>query len=327
MANMTKQSGSTKHETLGNLLGGLFVASLLTVLCVIGIAPNQANGALRAVAGGSSGGGTVPTATCASPGGILYASAGAITCNVSLTTDGAGAVSASASVTSPIVQAANNLSIRSGSASTDAATVTNNLFTFGGGITGPTGQTFVISAGAAQNMQLNTASLATTGAVTVGGSLTPNQTTGLIGTTTNNNAVAGSWGEFVTSSVSSAGAVVTVSSNTPVTVVSTGATVTAGDYDVQGLTCYISGAATSFTVYKQGIGTTTNTFGALGSYTSSQFAAMVPLATTTSENCQQTPLTRVSLSGTSNVFMVAAPIFSVSGTITAYGFMRLRRVR
>lgn len=315
------------HTKIANQLGALFVAILATVLITVGFAPTPAQGGPRWAGSSGGGGGVVPVATCSAPGGVLYASAGAITCNINLTTNGAGAVSASASVTSPIVQSASNLGLRSGGASTDAATVTNNLFTFGGSITGPTGQTFVISAGAAQNMQLNTASLATTGAVTVGGSLTPNQTTGLIGTTTNNSAVAGSWGEFVTSSVSSAGAVVTVSSNTPVTVVSTGATVTAGDYDVQGLTCYISGAATSFTVYKQGISTTTNTFGALGSYTSSQFAAMVPLATTTSENCQLTPTVRISLAGTSTIFMVAAPIFSVSGTITAYGFLRYRRVR
>lgn len=47
--------GSTKHETIGNYLGGLFAVFLLTVLCVVGIAPNQANGALRAVAQSSGG--------------------------------------------------------------------------------------------------------------------------------------------------------------------------------------------------------------------------------------------------------------------------------
>lgn len=80
---MTK--GSTKHETLGNLLGGAFVALLLTILCVVGIAPNQANGALRAVAGGS-GSAVVPVATCSTAGGIIYSSAGAFTCNPGLTT-------------------------------------------------------------------------------------------------------------------------------------------------------------------------------------------------------------------------------------------------
>lgn len=87
---MTKQSGSTKHETLGNLLGGLFVASLLTVLGVIGIAPNQANGALRAVAGGS-GSAVVPVATCSTQGGIVYNGTQAFTCDPNLTYSTSGA--------------------------------------------------------------------------------------------------------------------------------------------------------------------------------------------------------------------------------------------
>lgn len=369
------------QNRVAGLLGSLFVTAIVITLGVVGFSPTEAVSGPR-WAGSSGGGGVVPPATCSTNGGVLYATGGAFTCNTALTTNGAGAVSASASVTSPIVQSASNLSIRSNGASTDAATVANNLFTFNGPSSWVSGGTTVISlnpnsggaAAGTASITVGTGSGSNTG-ITCGtvfsglggcwstavgapsatnfmfygaaGSTVINapstslqldvanslvatvSATGFsaLGTNTNNSASAGQIGEFINSSVASSGAVVTVSSNTPVTVVSTGATVTAGNYDVQGLTCYISAAATSFTVYKQGISTTTNTFGALGSYTSSQFAAMVPLATTTSENCQLTPTTNIKLSGTSNVFLVAAPVFSVSGTITAYGFIRLLRVR
>lgn len=364
-------SGSTKHETLGNYLSVAFVALLLTVLGVIGIAPNQANGALRAVAGGSSGGGGIPSATCSTSGGLLYASAGAITCNINATTDGAGNISDSASVTSPIVQSAGNLSIRSGGASTDAATVANNLFTFNGattvgsgtttsaglvidylGISGygalyPTGVTRNTTNFALATNGTDTILNAPSGSVKIGvanaNQLTYNGTSlvgannivslgvsggafsGLAGTNTNNSAAAGFVGEFISSSVASSGAIV-MNSGTPITTVSTGATVTAGDYDAQGTACYSTAIATSITVLEQGISTSNNTFSTLGSYTSDQFAAMVPLATGTNEICRSTPIVRISLSGTSTVFLVTRGVFTVS-TLSSYGFLRLRRVR
>jgi len=321
-----------KSDKLGNYLSGLFVAALLVALSVIGIAPNQANGALRAVAGGS-GTGSVPTATCSTAGGLIYSSAGAFTCNTNLATDGNGTISSGATI-----------SFSSGGASTAGATIANNIFTLPSGAVGApslsiggastglfsvAGNQVSLTAGGAESIRSSASTITLFGNVSMSGAttFTPAQINGIVGTTTNNNAQAGSWGEEREFSVASTGAVVTASSNTPITVVSTGATVTAGDYDVQGLTCYISAASTSFTVYKQGISTATNTFGALGTYSTEQFAAMVPLATTTSENCRLTPTVRISLSGTSTVFMVAAPIFTVSANITTYGFIRLRRVR
>ena len=55
---------------------------------------SDADALLRGVASsGSSGGGTVPSATCANNGGVIYGSAGAFTCNSLFTTDGLGNVS------------------------------------------------------------------------------------------------------------------------------------------------------------------------------------------------------------------------------------------
>lgn len=159
------------------------------------------------------------------------------------------------------------------------------------------------------------------------GNGTSGDTSGSIkGVTTNSNAPALSIGEFVTSSVASTGATVSISSGTPVTVVSTGAIVTAGDWDVTGVVCYITQVNTSITFLSQGVSTTTNTMGALGSYTADQMAAMVPLATASQEICKPVPATRVSLSGTSNVFLITKSAFTV-GTLVGYGSMRLRRVR
>lgn len=334
-------SGSTKHETLGNLLGGLFAAFLITVLCVVGIAPNQANGALRAVAGGSGGGG-VPSATCANNGGIIYATGGAFTCNISLTTDGAGAASASASVTSPVFNVSSLVGVLGRANSGDGIVFTNNninSYTF------RQGNANIATVDQNIGLKINngefvcwSSSADSTGTCdtvmsrgTVAGQLVLSNSTGggptgsIAGVNTNSSAPAGSIGEFINSSVASSGAIV-MNSGTPITTVSTGATVTAGDYDAQGTACYSTAIATSITVLEQGISTSNNTFSTLGSYTSDQFAAMVPLATGTNEICRSTPTVRVSLSGTSTVFLVTRGVFTVS-TLSSYGFLRLRRVR
>ena len=133
-------------------------------------------------------------------------------------------------------------------------------------------------------------------------------------------------------SVASTGAVVTISSATPVTVVSSGATVTAGVYMASGVSCYSSAAATSFTVFEQSIGTTTNVLNPrLGSYSSETFAAMVPgtitLGTTTNELCKVIPPTLIKLTTTGTVFIVARLVFSVSGTISGYGELTLLRIQ
>lgn len=149
---------------------------------------------------------------------------------------------------------------------------------------------------------------------------------GIVGTVTNNNAPAGAVGEILTSSVASTGATVSITSGTPVTVVSTGSVVTAGDWDVTGVVCFITQTTTSITIYTQGVSTTSNVLGALGSYTAEQQAAEIPGQTTTGEVCKLVPVVRVSLAGTSNVFLVTKDTFS-AGTLVGYGFMRLRRMR
>ena len=165
------------------------------------------------------------------------------------------------------------------------------------------------------------------------GNGTAADTTGSIkGVTTNSSAPAGTIGEEREFSVASTGAVVTVSSNTIIVAVSSGANVVAaGDYDATGIVCFSSASATSFTSFMQGFSTAGAVQGALGTYSAESFAAEVPgtitLGTTTNELCKVLPRTRISLASTGNVSLWVRPVFSVSSTISAYGQIMLRRPR
>lgn len=105
----------------------LLISSMLCGLSIL--LPMSAEGALRGVAGGGSssgGGGTTGCTTSSGNGNIVYVSAGACTSNNSFSTDGAGAVSASVSVTTPLHAAPGVLTLESQGATTAGATLTNN---------------------------------------------------------------------------------------------------------------------------------------------------------------------------------------------------------
>jgi hypothetical protein len=79
-------------------------------------------------------------------------------------------------------------------------------------------------------------------------SITFNSTTGIVGTTTNNNAAAGSVGEFVSSVVLLASAVTVAASGTPKDM--TSISLTAGDWDVWGnIFLFESANVTGFTMW------------------------------------------------------------------------------
>lgn len=143
-----------------------------------------------------------------------------------------------------------------------------------------------------------------TGAVVFGSSPTLN-TPNIVGATNGSNAAAGSVGEYVTNSatgvaVTSAGATVNVTS----------ISLTAGDWDVVGISS-LAGATTT-TAVGGGISTTSATFGALGSFSS------VP-------GTASTPTVRISISATTTVFLVGNATFT--GTATLGGLIRARRIR
>ena len=169
------------------------------------------------------------------------------------------------------------------------------------------------------------ATTANTGAFTTiiaSSTITPSQTAGIVGTTTNNAADAGSVGEVITSSVA-VGAAVSLVNNTAKTV--TSISLTAGDWDVFGTIAFNGGGTTNTTLLIGGVNTTNNTLPSLYEELASQNAALAaPFGT--SPVGFTIPTTRVSLSGTTTYYLVAYALFSVS-TCTGFGRITARRSR
>lgn len=169
---------------------------------------------------------------------------------------------------------------------------------------------------------LSTTGLAVTGAISATTTITPGQTQGIVGTTTNNNAQAGSVGEYIESVIAS-GSAVSLTTATAANV--TSISLTAGDWDVWGVVYFSQGATTLVTEYDASIGSTTATLGTSSAGTlciqpGTNSAAVLVLNTLTP------PAQRFSLSGTTTIYLVAMSVFTVS-TCSAYGALRARRRR
>jgi hypothetical protein len=146
---------------------------------------------------------------------------------------------------------------------------------------------------------------------------TPN----IVGTATNNNAAAGSVGEYA-ETVVLIGSEVSITSATAKTIASI--SLTAGDWDVSGIVYHHPAATTSYTRYAGSISTTDNTF----QTAPGQFADFTIAAHVSNGNTYNAiiPPYRVSLSGTTTMYLVAYGVFTVS-TSAGYGIIRARRVR
>lgn len=145
---------------------------------------------------------------------------------------------------------------------------------------------------------------------------TPTITTAnLVGTSTNDNAAAGSVGEYVSGSATS----VSLSNGTAKNI--TSISLTAGDWDCWG-SVQIAPSGT-MTVIAGGINTTTATFN-----TASSAFAQLNLSgwTAGGTNAFSVGQLRLSLSGTTTVFLIAQSNFS-TGTTSGNGYIGARRVR
>jgi len=101
-------------------------------------------------------------------------------------------------------------------------------------------------------------------AVTLTGAITPSQTAGIVGTTTNNNANAGSVGEVVSSSVAVGSAVsLTTAAGAFTGKTITSISLTAGDWNVFGIVGINMAATTNFTASAGGINTVADTLNSL----------------------------------------------------------------
>lgn len=144
----------------------------------------------------------------------------------------------------------------------------------------------------------------------------------LVGTATNDNAAAGSVGEYVESIIVSGSA---TSLTNAVDKNITSISLTAGDWDVSALAYYSSGASTSITALCPSLSLTTGVSdtSTAGRFNHYREAAFVPGAVNTAVPI---PSYRFSLSGTTTIFLVTFASFSVS-TLAAWGIIRARRVR
>lgn len=145
-------------------------------------------------------------------------------------------------------------------------------------------------------------------------------TSGVIGTTTNDNSAAGSVGEYISSSVLFASRV-SVTTGTSKTI--TSISLTAGDWDVQGVVVYVPAVGTTTAQASVGISTTDNTLPTVAA--ENNYSALGTSAA--SIGCApNVGSTRISIGSTTTVYIVANATFAVS-TMQAYGFIGARRVR
>jgi hypothetical protein len=146
----------------------------------------------------------------------------------------------------------------------------------------------------------------------------------IVGTTTNDNAVAGIVGEFISSTIA-AGSAVSLTTATAANI--TSISLTAGDWDVAANLTYTGGATTNLTRLISSISTTTATIGTGGTTnrTDDGFpATFVPFVNGDISSVVGTH--RISIAVTTTVYLVGFAAFSVS-TCSGYGQIRARRVR
>ncbi len=233
--------------------------------------------------------------------------------NVTVNSSGGNAVQVMAANTSII------LTCVLASGTTAASWNGSYIFDSGGGVTSITGTANQVIASAstgAITLSLPQ-SIATTSDVTFGSVTFSPTTKGIVGTPTNNAAAAGYVGEFISSNIPSASAT-TLSSATPKNV--TSISLTAGDWDVWGNVVYANSGTAS--LFQHAINTTsatlpddslcTRTFSATFSFTGAYG--------------DPSPYQRMSLSGTTTVYLVALANFN-TGAVTACGGIYARRAR
>lgn len=151
---------------------------------------------------------------------------------------------------------------------------------------------------------------------TFAGSITPSSTAGIIGTTTNDNANTGSWGEYVTAVGTSVA--LTSSTNANITSIS----LTAGDWDVSGNAVFSAGGGTTVNNMSASVGTTSATLNS-----DPDRAIWNGVTMTTGPTVSQlAPVQRISIASTTTVYLVANSTFS-GGTLSVTGRIRARRVR
>ena len=149
------------------------------------------------------------------------------------------------------------------------------------------------------------------------GSITLSQTAGIIGTTTNNDADAGSVGEYIESVVLDSSPVgITTATVANVTSIS----LTAGDWDLMGSVRITLSTTTESSDRRGGINSAVSLPNSIYSWIDSSSITGIKAIV------QAVPPRRVSISVTTTYYLVAYSVFTVSGA-SAAGYIAARRVR
>jgi hypothetical protein len=142
------------------------------------------------------------------------------------------------------------------------------------------------------------------------------------GTATNDAAAAGEIGELIEATLAS-GSATSLTTATAKDIIT--ASLTAGDWDVSCVVYFVPTATTSMTNWTASVSATANTLditpGRWG-----QWAGAAQVDVSTAPKSQSVNPYRISLSGTTTLRCVAQATFTAS-TLTAYGYIRARRVR
>lgn len=147
-------------------------------------------------------------------------------------------------------------------------------------------------------------------------------TSGVIGTTTNNNAAAGSVGEIIESTVL-VGAPVSLTNNTAANV--TSISLTAGDWNVWGTACFTAGAGTTIAVLAGWTSSASATFPTFAANPSLIYLGSTFVGNGSSEAIPVS-MQRISVAGTTTVYLSVYATFAV-GTLGGFGYIGARRAR
>jgi len=154
--------------------------------------------------------------------------------------------------------------------------------------------------------------------LTASSTITPSQTAGIVGTTTNNNANAGSVGEFQPASSTAT----SITSGT--TVNATSISLGAGDWNCWGQALFLPAASTVIANIAAGITTTSATLP--GSPDSTYLGTTLTTGTNGATSIN-TVMKRFSLSSTTTIYVVALAGSVTVSTATVNGYVQCRRVR
>ena len=158
-----------------------------------------------------------------------------------------------------------------------------------------------------------------TGNLTVTGTFTPNSIKGIVGTITNDNAQAGSVGEFISSTVLLGSA---VSLSTTVAANITSIALSSGDWDVHGNIALAPGGGATATLLKGW----TSTVSATNPTDPNNGADFVLQGNFTATQVMSVGIQRISIAAPTTIYLSALANFS-GGSLSAFGFIGARRVR